>query len=1289
MSKSLSVIVGATVGFFIGGPVGAAIGAGLGATKAGNNLVNKVLDFVLKPFMSDLGDPSAGNSAAREEGILITRRAGGSASIPVIYGFRQVGGIIVFAETGSDNNKYLWVAYALSEGPVEGVYSIEIDDADISNPTLISALNRGEEIDVSTGKYKDRVKMQFWYGKNFGSNAKSSPIGENSILKEAPSWKNTMAYNGLATLFVRYEWKKITTQEEADNNPFSGNIPNVKVGVLGRRILPIDSTAASRDWFTDVNAGRERYSTNPAEIILDYLRHPYYGKGLKNSEIDWDSFAIARNKYNQEVTYVTGVKGPILTANVVVDTDRSLFTNLKTLLQGARSYLPYVQGKYKLRVEDAGNPTDILSGSALVAATFTSDNIVGDISYGGIPRGNKYTEYEVTYVDPNNKWGSNTAVYPGTPAERQSYQDADGGRVNKGSNTFPTITNYAMAYDMARLLFFKSRFQETLNVRVTSQAFELEPGDNIQVEGNSLSLMIGPDAIPWRIISTKLNEDYSFDLGCVRNPDFIYPYVRARERDIILPPYIPKWAGILYPANDIDLSLYPPSHAYIGGDPIISPLQPPGATDPTGSTGGGVGSQNGNQNQNPITVAPPSAPPEFITTSDIIDITQVRYTVTGNVASATITFAQPDNPIYAGVDFWLSSPGTLSPYYAQPSSLDVPGPGRAINYTVNGLQHNTPYKLVARVKYVDGNSSSRATRPNLNSGGSPIVGDIPDYPETAGSGWGPGPVSTYVNAKNTTFASIVGQSSLDEINARLLSFTIRQDISVQAGGLNPEVAALNIYYKLHSDTFWTKHSEYFDGTYIAGNPYLFNPKLNLGEGNPGVPGENTDGSDNFDFIFRFVYRDGSESNLQWRFVNIDIQPTWNPTLVNPIREDTNAVNIFLAPPDAVIDPRNVRITLNTVTYLYGEKNLLFKITPPSTSNRVNWSGVRIYYRIVPSTGVGIPAFERLDRFNLSDPWEFKLPIPKEGDSYQIALIPVVRYEGVRTETYNGWYGEGKVFTVISSTGSGPDITANANYFNRLNFRAIETAQLANVSTPPPPSANPVINVLSFSRRTGSSATNPPPTEPRDPTNFRYFELVYNTDHIPNITNVRIYRRSRNATFGDTGSSSSTNLRHWGLGRWEFFDVDAAPTATPVSGKNAVTIDGNIVVNLRFPISAREFNQFVNEPLFRITSPWNTGRPLTAAELAEFVIVVTTTNGVSQEVAFLTSNLISVADGKYQAGLLTDRRPSASFNNMAAGTARNLTPGTNGSIANRTTNLFSTEATRVWRPPTPERGGIVL
>ena len=58
---------------------------------------------------------------------------------------------------------YLYVVYALCEGPIQGVGRILINDIELPGPAGgIYALNALHNVD--SGRYKGRVKMEFFYG---------------------------------------------------------------------------------------------------------------------------------------------------------------------------------------------------------------------------------------------------------------------------------------------------------------------------------------------------------------------------------------------------------------------------------------------------------------------------------------------------------------------------------------------------------------------------------------------------------------------------------------------------------------------------------------------------------------------------------------------------------------------------------------------------------------------------------------------------------------------------------------------------------------------------------------------------------------------------------------------------------------------------------------------------------------------------------------------------------------------------------------------------------------------
>jgi len=823
-----------------------------GVVKAIGSVVSAVVNFVASPFAGLFGTPDAPTDSAesaRQQGILVQQQ-GSNVNIPVVYGYRKIAGTVVFAETGSTNNQYLWVAYVFSEGPVEGVREIFIDDNQL--PVEVAGqINAGQIVDITSGKYNGRVRLQGFPGV-YHANPASSQIANLSICKDAPSWKTNFHYNGMAVIFARFEWKQITTQADADNNPFGGGIPQLQISLLGRRVASLQDSASESATYGG-SGYTERYSYNPAEILLDYLRNPRYGKGLSNSEIDWDSFRIAASKANTLVTYVSGINGPIITCHYVLDTGQTIFNNVKILLSNMRGYLPYVQGKYKLKIEDAGNLTDITSGSAYVVAAFTNDgrtsstwntgtrNIMGDITYTGIDRSSKYNQVVVSYVDPDQKWSVQQVVYPESEADRQLYITRDGGRENKAEITFPCITNYAIAKDYAKMIFNKSRIQDSCSFTGDSSCFDLEPGDNIFIDSKILRFGLEPtaSAIPWRIVSIQLNNNYTFSIGCVRNPDTIYPYTRVGEIDQVLPTYVPKGATIYYP-GDIrtpPVGLVSPNSAPwntgggTGGSVTNPPVTNPGGTGTvttasgTGSiaattltmtavtgtlqigmyitgtgvtsntqilaqlsgTTGGVGTYRVDKSQTVSSTAmtfsltassnnTPGTPVPIQALDTVINITELSHSYEGVNLFTTISFLQPNHVQYAGVLVYYQR--VTDGFFKVVDNTDVPGVGVKITIRVGPVVTGYQHKIVTRVKYSTGERSTRTSTIQFNPGAVSPTEDPSEIIEIVGAGWTL-PTTPAPNARNTYMQAFFQGSAVTVLTGGVPSTPRRLSITTR------------------------------------------------------------------------------------------------------------------------------------------------------------------------------------------------------------------------------------------------------------------------------------------------------------------------------------------------------------------------------------------------------------------------------------------------------------------------------------------------------------------------------
>jgi hypothetical protein len=1190
--------------------------------KAVVNVVSSVINMVLQPFMGLLGGmpsvPDAQSEAERQQGVLVQQQ-GSNVNIPVVYGYRKLAGSVVFAETGSTNNRYLYVAYVFSEGLVEGLREVFIDDWQLP-VNLTANLNAGQVVDVNADRYNGRVRLQWWPGQYF-NNVASSPVGtavKNGIFAEAPSFRDNMDFNGLAVLFARYEWKQIQTQADADNNPFSGSIPIVQVSMLGRRIASLLVNAEEYTY----DSAPVRYSTNPAEILLDYLRNPRYGKGLLNDDIDWNSWKRAARKCNQTVTYLAtqNITGPILTSNFLLDTGATIMSNVKTLLMGFRAYMPYVQGKYKLRIEDAGNEYDILSGAAVIYQTITKDDIVGNVTYTGIDKSSKYTSMTVTYVDPDQKWSNQQVIYPESEEERQVYINLDGGRENPGQATFPTLTNYAMAKDMARLLFNKSRRQETCSLTVTGKALELEPGDNIRIQSNILNFSTDP----WRIISFKVNDDMTVELGCVRNPDDIYPYTRVGEEDEVLPTYVPRGSIIYFPgaSNSQLIGLIPPTNAVYPSEFISDPTNP-GPTDPGGSGGGGVG--GGIDDAGPIPPAEeppvpqptpvppinnpsvdPPPPPPFDAVLTFRNVVYTRNDATSGIF--TINFIQPDAALYDYSIFWWR-PNQYTNWTSV--RLDTrAGAGATISTTIGPLSNLGQYDYYVRVYATDGRASNNVTRGNFRAVQSQtqvgeLLGTGSGSTLSVTSGWVP-PASLVPTDPwyddNIDFLEIRPKLTAGvPQNPRRMTLTMTQLLYTFTAPVNPLIEGVYVYYKYRDDTFWQREE-----LLIPANKSVIETISWDLAGDFGIPVYPVTGINaitsptifqNYDFVVRLKYRDGTTARKQigvlrgpveinstglYNFVTVGTEPTASASARStaiptgfqlPLASQQDPAIIYNTGQDLL--PNFYRIRCSGQ-----DSKIQFFFNVPA-NNR--FRGYRIRYRpVVPGsdpdfitvdTGItagqdGYIFYELNNNYSHSTRYEWMISALYRDNSnntvdanncfYARAAIPFNVPSG--TELLNNFFN---FETKNSRTTLGEISDAFPAVATIIPQRWVKKQLARFVSTDG-----------AFTTGNGSSRLNAYEVR-RDLTNQprlnAWFELTFQAPN-QTFTSLNVYRRVFSSAGAARTTATTSIAKYYDLGAWEKVVIPRASLTHQGSGV--------YTVNVRGPISHYAFNNLPTGGLFR-------------------------------------------------------------------------------------------------------------
>ena len=498
--------------------------------------VKKVVSFVGDFFgfnIKPMGAPDVG-SADQEQGVLLNK-SGTNEQIPVIYGFRRVGGTVIFVETNGSSNTYLYVCYVVCEGEIAGFKRILVDDTILPTPSA-GVYDVNTIIDVTEGKYAGRCQFQVFTGTENQS--------QSSLLNQTPSWPTkSRTLPGVAYVAMRFEWKAITTQADSDANPYSGGVPTVQFDVCGKKVYDVTthSTGAqlSNTYANLTKTYVDEDGTNPANCLLDYMMNTRYGCGISRDEIDADSFKIAATKFNQSVIYfqtssagtININTGPAMTCCAVLDARQKLIDNVKVLVGACRGMMPYVQGRYKLVVEDGGNATDITSATVSIAYDVDKSEIVGGITLTGETKGTKYNQVIVNYVDPNIDFTVQQAVYR-VSGDLTVDQDEE----LTGEFTFGTVSSSYVAKFMAESIYKKSRNQSGIEFTATQELMDVVPGDIIRVTDDVLNL----SNKTFRVINMKLNVDGTISMSCTEHIATNYPYVPGPQIDIPPPVYLPQ-----------------------------------------------------------------------------------------------------------------------------------------------------------------------------------------------------------------------------------------------------------------------------------------------------------------------------------------------------------------------------------------------------------------------------------------------------------------------------------------------------------------------------------------------------------------------------------------------------------------------------------------------------------------------------------------------------------------------------------------------------------------------------
>ena len=447
-----------------------------------------------RPESPDFGDSDFNNF---EKGILLNHQSN-DMSIPVVYGERKVGGTRCFVETSGTDNEFLYIALVLCEGEIESVDKIYIDDKEVTwSGTLADDTLRT----VGSGDgnfYKDSaslISVKCHYG--------SDSQAQCDLLGALDSWTSNHRLRGLAYISLKIKWNQ---------DAFAG-LPNIKALIKGKKVVAYNSSSVAQT---------AAHSDNPAWCLLDYLTNERYGKGIPIANIDIPSFYTASGVCDTDVTAYGSTTIDVLDCNAVIDTSKKVLDNVRELAKGARSFLPFTGGKYKMLVETTGS----------ASITLTEDDIIGGYSLASESKSNKANRVIVSFINPARNWQVDEVQWPeiddsayASADQHATMKAADGGFTLENRFDFTTITSPYQALELAEVICRRSRDSKGLQLTVGFDAYDLAIGDIVNITISSL----GYSAKPHRVIGITFRDDYLMDLSLVIHQDSHYTWATKTQ----------------------------------------------------------------------------------------------------------------------------------------------------------------------------------------------------------------------------------------------------------------------------------------------------------------------------------------------------------------------------------------------------------------------------------------------------------------------------------------------------------------------------------------------------------------------------------------------------------------------------------------------------------------------------------------------------------------------------------------------------------------------------------------
>jgi hypothetical protein len=451
------------------------------------------------------------NEAARR---LTTVRASAEPR-RIVYGQVRMGGVMTYAETHGEDNKYLNLIVTLTGHEINAISSVLWGDE-----TLTFSGSDGYATNASLNSSDGPL---LFVSKNLGTDAQTA---DGDLTGLGLSWTSNHRQRGCANLYVR---------AHADAELLT-DLENITAIVQGKKVY-------------DPRTATTVYSNNAALVTADYLMDTRYGFGIPLAKIDAASLTAAANVCDESVTLNPSGTEKRYTINGSFDSSAPRGKVLQDMANAMAGSVVYSAGKYYMQAGAYTAPT----------VTLTDDHLRGGLQIKTLDSVSEcVNRVRGIYANPQ----ANYQVDDFPTVVNATYLSEDNGEEHWRDIELPFTTSYATAQRLAKIDLERSRQEITIQYPAQLHALQLRAGDTVAITNSRL----GWTSKVFDVLELKPIDDDGYigiDLILKETASTVYTWANGEETvvdpapntDLPDPTTVPAPTGLSVSSGTADLIL--------------------------------------------------------------------------------------------------------------------------------------------------------------------------------------------------------------------------------------------------------------------------------------------------------------------------------------------------------------------------------------------------------------------------------------------------------------------------------------------------------------------------------------------------------------------------------------------------------------------------------------------------------------------------------------------------------------------------------------------------------------